>query len=196
MEKEVSKIFPADKQAWRAWLEENHGKEQAVWLIYYKKKAHAGRLTWSDSVDEALCFGWIDSLTKPLDGDRYMQFFSRRKPNSVWSRINKEKVQHLIHDGLMRKAGLDSIEIAKQNGSWTILDEVDDLVIPADLEAAFERKPGAKDRFMDLSKSVKRLHLYRLVFAKRSETREKRIAEILLSCEEKQKVSKTAKKQK
>ncbi|MCE6991973.1 YdeI family protein [Dyadobacter sp. CY323] len=179
MEKEIKTFCPANKQEWREWLEKNHDKEQSVWLIYYKKKANADRLTWSDSVDEALCFGWIDSLARPLDEDRYLQFFGRRKPKSAWSRINKEKVQRLIDEGLMRQAGLDSIETAKQNGSWTILDEVEELIIPGDLEKAFDKNPEAKSHFLGLSRSMKRLHLQQLVFAKRPETRQKRIAEIL-----------------
>jgi uncharacterized protein YdeI (YjbR/CyaY-like superfamily) len=178
-EKVIATICPADQQQWRAWLEDNHDKEKSVWLVYYKKKSSMSALAWSEAVDEALCFGWIDSLSKPIDENRYMQFFSRRKTNSVWSKINKEKVGRLIDAGLMRQAGLDCIEIAKQNGSWTILDEVEGLVVPADLEAGLREKPDAEGFFAALSRSDKRSLLQWLVLAKRPETRQKRIIEII-----------------
>jgi uncharacterized protein YdeI (YjbR/CyaY-like superfamily) len=134
---------------------------------------------YSEAVDEALCFGWIDSKTKPLDEEKFMQFFSKRKTKSVWSKINKEKIEYLTNAGLMTKAGFDSIEIAKQNGSWTILDEAEALIIPIDLEEEFENNPNAKTYFLSLSKSDKRNILQWLVLAKRAETRVKRIREII-----------------
>jgi uncharacterized protein YdeI (YjbR/CyaY-like superfamily) len=134
---------------------------------------------YSEAVDEALCFGWIDSKTKPLDEEKFMQFFSKRKTKSVWSKINKEKIEHLTNAGLMTKAGFDSIEIAKQNGSWTILDEAEALIIPNDLEEEFENNPNAKTYFLSLSRSDKRNILQWLVLAKRAETRAKRIREII-----------------
>ncbi|MEO6286940.1 MAG: YdeI/OmpD-associated family protein [Dyadobacter sp.] len=178
-EKEIKTFHPADRQEWRAWLLEHYDQEKSVWLIYYKKKSNVERLTWSDAVDEALCFGWIDSLAKPLDEERYMQFFSRRKAKSVWSGINKEKVQRLTEEGLMTKAGLESVEIAKLNGSWTTMDEAQAMVVPADLEAEFEKRPNAKSYFLSLSKSDKRNILQWLIQAKRPETRQKRIIEIV-----------------
>jgi uncharacterized protein YdeI (YjbR/CyaY-like superfamily) len=178
-ETEVKTFCPANRQEWRAWLLEHHVQEKSVWLIYYKKKSNAERLTWSEAVDEALCFGWIDSIAKPLDGDRYMQFFSRRKPKSVWSGINKEKVRKLTDEGLMAQAGLDCIEIAKQNGSWTFMDDAQAMVVPPDLEAEFEKRPNANSYFLSLCKSDKRNILQWLVQAKRSETRQKRITEII-----------------
>ncbi|MGV3589610.1 MAG: YdeI/OmpD-associated family protein [Adhaeribacter sp.] len=178
VEKEVESICPANQQEWRSWLEENHRSKQAVWLIYYKKKSGNFTISWSEAVDEALCFGWIDSKAKPLDAERFMQFFSKRKPNSVWSKINKEKIKRLIDEGLITPAGYESIRIAKKNGSWTILDEVEELIIPPDLEKAFQIYAGAKDYFLSLSKSVRKSMLQWLVLAKRPETRQKRIDEI------------------
>jgi uncharacterized protein YdeI (YjbR/CyaY-like superfamily) len=107
-----------------------------------------------------------------------MQFFSRRKAKSVWSRINKEKIERLIHEGLMTTAGYHIIEIAKQNGSWTILDEAEALTIPGDLDEAFQKRPNAKNYFSSLSRSDKRNILQWLVLAKKQETRQKRISEI------------------
>lgn len=107
-----------------------------------------------------------------------MQFFCKRKPKSVWSKINKDKVQQLIEKGLMTKAGYASIEIARQNGSWDILNDVEELKIPEDLEKEFQRKPGSGDFFLSLSKSAKKSILQWLILAKRPETRQKRVAEI------------------
>ena len=135
-------------------------------------------LTWSEAVDEALCFGWIDSLRKSVDDKTFMQFFCKRKPTSVWSKINKGKVQRLIDEGLITKAGHESIETAKQNGSWIILDHVEELLIPKDLEKEFKSHRGSKVFFMGLSKSAQKAILQWLVLAKRPETRQKRIAEI------------------
>jgi len=187
MEKEIETISPKNRQEWREWLQENHDKKQSVWLIYYKKKSNFPTVTYSEAVDEALCFGWIDSKAKPLDEEKFMQFFSRRKPKSVWSRINKEKTERLINEGLMTKAGYHIIEIAKQNGSWTILDEAEALTIPKDLDEAFQNRPNAKNYFSGLSRSDKRNILQWLVLAKRQETRQKRISEIAELAEQNQK---------
>jgi len=187
MEKEIETISPKNRQEWREWLQENHDKKQSVWLIYYKKKSNILTVTYSEAVDEALCFGWIDSKAKPLDEEKFMQFFSRRKAKSVWSRINKEKIERLIHEGLMTTAGYHIIEIAKQNGSWTILDEAEALTIPGDLDEAFQNRQNAKNYFSGLSRSDKRNILQWLVLAKKQETRQKRISEIAELAEQNQK---------
>jgi len=177
--KEIESFYPSNRQQWREWLQENHDKKQSVWLIHYKMKSSTPTIYWSEAVEEALCFGWIDSKAKPIDGEKYMQFFSKRRAISTWSKVNKEKVQKLIDEGSMTKAGLESIEIAKQNGSWTILDKVEALIIPDDLDEAFKAKPGAKDFFLSLSKSARKNILQWLVLAKQQETRQKRIKEIV-----------------
>jgi uncharacterized protein YdeI (YjbR/CyaY-like superfamily) len=177
-ENDMDTFYPASKQQWREWLQKHHQTKQSVWLICYKKASGMPTLSWSDAVDEALCFGWIDSTRRPIDGENFMQFFGKRKSNGTWSKINKEKVQRLAAEGLMAKAGIKSIEEAKQNGSWTILDDVEELIIPDDLEAEFSKLIGSKDFFLSLSKSVKKQILYRVVAAKRPETRQKRITEI------------------
>jgi uncharacterized protein YdeI (YjbR/CyaY-like superfamily) len=185
MQKNEPDIFyPKSQAEWRKWLQENHLSKQAVWLVYYKKKSKIESLTWSEAVDVALCFGWIDSKRITIDKDTSHQFFSKRKPKSTWSKINKNKVQELIEKGLMTEAGLACIETAKQNGSWTILDEVEELIIPKDLETEFEKKPNSKDFFFSLSKSLKKIILYWLVSAKTTETRQKRIAEIIDNAEQ------------
>jgi uncharacterized protein YdeI (YjbR/CyaY-like superfamily) len=169
---------PSSPADWRAWLQAHHETHQSIWLIYHKKHTGVPSLTWSQAVDEALCFGWIDSQAKPIDADKYMQFFCRRKPTSAWSKVNKEKIIRLTAAGLMASAGLARIEAAKQNGSWSLLDEVEELIIPADLAAALQTRPGASGFFESLSKTDKRNMLQWLVLAKRPETRQKRLAEI------------------
>ena len=176
--KDVEDYCPYDKQDWRKWLELNHNKKEAVWLIFYKKKSSNSNLNWSESVDEALCFGWIDSVKRPIDIEKYKQYFSKRKANSTWSKINKDKVDYLTSENLMQEAGYKTIEIAKKNGSWSILDEVEALVIPEDLKKEFNERVGSLEYYESLSKSVKKILLAWVVLAKRTETRQKRIIEI------------------
>jgi uncharacterized protein YdeI (YjbR/CyaY-like superfamily) len=180
MQKTEPEVFyptcPAD---WRNWLETNHLSSQSVWLVFYNRHSDKKSITWSEAVDVALCFGWIDSKKIKIDEETSHQFFCKRKPNSTWSKINKEKIEQLHQNGLLTDAGYRSVEIAKLNGSWTILDEVEKLLIPEDLDHEFETRPNAKDYFLSLSKSVRKVILQWLVLAKRPETRQKRIAEIV-----------------
>lgn len=186
-EEELETFCPKSRQEWREWLQENHHNKTSIWLIYYRKSANIQTISYNEAVDEAICFGWIDSRVKPIDSEKFMQFFSKRKAKSVWSKVNKNKVQQLIEGGLMTKAGFESIEIAKKNGSWVILDEVEELIIPGDLENEFQKKPDAKTYFLGLSRSDKRNILQWLVLAKKTETRVKRIAEIVELADQKQK---------
>lgn len=174
----IEKFTPANRQEWRTWLKKNHQSKDAVWLVYYKKKTGIATISWSDAVDEALCFGWIDSKGVKIDEQTFKHFFCKRKPKGTWSKINKEKIKRLIADKLMMPAGLAVIEAAKQNGSWNILDEVEELIVPKDLSAAFRKNAGSKAFFSGLSKSSKKMLLYWIVSAKRPETRQKRITEI------------------
>ena len=187
MEKEIETFYPKSRQEWREWLQDNHDKKQSVWLIYFKKQSNTPTVIYSEAVDEALCFGWIDSKSKPIDEHTFMQFFSRRKEKSVWSKVNKEKIERLIKAGLMTTAGSKIIETAKQNGSWTILDEAEALIIPDDLDKEFQKRNNAKAYFLSLSRSDKRNILQWLALAKRQETREKRITEIGELADKKQK---------
>lgn len=175
---ETGNFYPTSQADWRQWLEENHLSKQSVWLVFYAKSSEKPSISWSEAVDEALCFGWIDSKKIKIDEEKSHQFFSKRKPQSTWSKINKEKVQNLITKGFMKQAGLNSIEAAKQNGSWTILDEVEELIIPKDLETAFKKHQGSKNYFQSLNKTIRKMMLTSLVLAKRPETRQKRIDEI------------------
>jgi uncharacterized protein YdeI (YjbR/CyaY-like superfamily) len=179
MQKEAVEVFyPVSVQKWRKWLEDNHLSKQAVWVVFYNKKSEKKTISWSEAVDVALCYGWIDSKKIKIDDESSHQFFSKRKAQSTWSKINKEKIQLLIEKGLMSNAGLASIEIAKQNGSWTILDEVEELKVPQDLEEAFQKHEGSKDYYLSLSKSNRKAILQWIVLARRPETRQQRIDEI------------------
>jgi uncharacterized protein YdeI (YjbR/CyaY-like superfamily) len=172
-------FYPRNRKEWRNWLQENHAKKQAVWIIYYKKKSNIPTVMYSEAVDEALCFGWIDSKMKPIDEEKFMQFFSRRKENSVWSKVNKEKIERLTKEGLMTSAGFEIVEKAKATGYWTILDEAEALIMPKDLENEFQKSPNGMEYFLNLSRSDKRNILQWLVLAKRQETRAKRLIEIV-----------------
>ena len=163
----------------RTWLEKNHEIEKEVWLIHYKKHSDRVGLIYNDAVNEAICFGWIDGKLKSIDKDKFILRYSPRKSKSVWSKINKDKVKILIEQGLMEEEGYKSIEIAKENGSWTILDGVEALIIPEDLKEEFANYKGSIEYFDSLSKSVKKILLHWVVSAKRKETRQKRILEIV-----------------
>lgn len=176
--KKVQIYYPKSKQHWRRWLQRNHIRKDAVWVIFYKKKTNKPTILWSDAVDEALCFGWIDSVIKTLDHERSIQFFSKRKPSSTWSKINKGKVKKLIEAGKMASAGMNCIEKAKQNGSWNLLDQVEELIIPQDLEKAFIENKGSKQYFLSLNKTTKKAMLQWITLARQPQTRQKRILEI------------------
>lgn len=178
---DIEEFCPKNKDDWRNWLAINHNTQKAVWLILYKKQSPDHNLSWSDSVDEALCFGWIDSTKKTIDSERYKQYFTKRKAQSNWSKINKDKIKTLIAQGLMSEAGLKSIEIAKENGSWTILDDVEELRIPEDLQQELAKYEGSFEYFDSLNKSSKKSLLYWVVSAKRDETRRKRVFEIAIN---------------
>lgn len=165
------------RYAWRAWLENNHTRQEGIWLVTFKKHCEDKYVSRDDIVEEAICFGWIDSLPRKLDHDRTMLWLSPRKPGSGWSRINKEHANRMIEAGLMTTAGLEAIESAKQDGSWNALDAIEALDIPPDLETALESYDSARHHFDAFPRSVKRSILEWIANAKKPETRAKRIAE-------------------
>lgn len=177
--KEIETYCPSSQADWRKWLEKHHQTKQSIWLIYYKVSSKKPSLTWSEAVDEALCFGWIDSTKKTIDKESYMQYFSRRKPSSTWSKVNKDKVAQLIKNEKMLKAGLNTIKTAKENGTWSLLDDVENLVVPNDLSIALNKHEGAMEFFQSQSKSIKKQMLYWIIIPKRAETRRKRIEELV-----------------
>ncbi len=150
-----------------------------MWLILYKKGSGTPGVTYEEAVEEALCFGWIDSVTNRLDGERFMQLFTPRKRKSPWAKSNKERVERLLAAGLMAPAGLAAIEAAKRDGTWTALDGIEDLQVPDDLAAALAANPAAEARFAAYSASTRKQLLWWVVSAKRPETRQRRIARIV-----------------
>ncbi len=176
--KDQETFCPKNRKAWRKWLEKNHQSRQSIWLMCRKASFGAPNITWDEAVDEALCFGWIDSTKRTWNEEFFIQYYCRRKPKSTWSKINKEKVERLIAEGLMTAEGLKCIEVARENGSWTMLESVDDLIVPEDLEDALVNTPGAKAFYESLSDSKKKQILTWILFAKQDETRVKRINKV------------------
>ena len=176
---DYARIHPKTAAGWRRWLRDNHDKAQGVWLVMYKAATGKTRLGYEDSIPDALCFGWIDSLNKPLDGERTALLFTPRKTGSGWSRTNKERIARLLEAGRMEPPGLAKIAAAKRDGSWTLLDGVEALEVPDDLRRAL----GAAGlrRFDSLTPGRKKEHLRTLVTAKRPDTRARRIADIVRS---------------
>ncbi len=175
----VTTCYPKNRQEWRKWLLENHQSSQSIWLVYHKVKSRTPSIRYSEAVEEALCFGWIDSKVQPIDEVSYKQLFSVRKPRSVWSKVNKEKVAKLIEQGLMTDAGFKSIETAKQNGSWTTLDNAENLILPDALQAVFTTHAAAASYFHSLSRTTKRNILQWITLAKRPETVQTRVQQTL-----------------
>ena len=145
--------------------------------MFWRKGSGRTGLTYDQAVEEALCFGWIDGKAAKLDDHRTMIRFTPRKPGSGWARTNKVRVERLLAEGLMAEPGLARIEEAKRDGSWTRLDAVEDLVVPDDLAAALADHPGARERWDDFPRSVRRAALEWIVQAKRAETRARRVDE-------------------
>ena len=161
----------------RAWLAAHADQTESVWSIRYKKAAGDRYVPYDDLVEEALCFGWVDSRPRALDAHRSMNLLSPRKPGSAWSKVNKARVQKLIKGGLMQQQGLEKIEEAKKDGSWTFLDDVDAGVVPDDLIDALKCYANAFANFDAFPPSSKKIILEWIKNAKRPETRQKRINE-------------------
>jgi uncharacterized protein YdeI (YjbR/CyaY-like superfamily) len=170
-------IHPKTRAEWRTWLEQNHTQTQGIWLISYKKATGKPQFSYNEAVEEALCFGWIDSKPNKLDTERSMLWFAPRKSGTGWSKLNKTRVEQLTAQGLMHSAGLLKVEAAKQDGSWTALDAIEALEIPADLAQALVTYEAAKQHFEAFPRSVKRGILEWIASAKKPETRAKRIEE-------------------
>jgi len=175
---DLAEVWAPDRESWRAWLDEHHASVTGVWLHYHKKASCQPSINWSTAVDEALCFGWIDSVVRPIDDLTYKQYFSPRKPKGNWSKVNKEKIERLTAEGRMMPAGLAAIERAKANGSWESLDKVESMEMPADLAAALNAYPGARGYVESLSKTNRWVMLYWVNAAKREATRAERIRQI------------------
>jgi uncharacterized protein YdeI (YjbR/CyaY-like superfamily) len=173
----VKTLYAPSADAWRNWLERHHNTEKNIWLIIYRKESKTKSVYYPEAVDEALCFGWVDSKPNKRDNESFYQFFAKRNPKSNWSKINKEKVERLIKANKMTPTGMEMISMAKTRGTWNALDEVDELVIPPDLKKALKTLPSALTNFEAFPKSVKRGILEWILNAKLPETRMKRVTE-------------------
>lgn len=170
----IDRFYPENRAAWRAWLEANHATSPGIWLIYYKNTGKP-TVTYDEAVEEALCFGWIDSVPNKLDEERHMQVFTPRKPKSPWSKLNKQRIKTLFEKDVMMPAGLEKIEAAKKDGSWTLLDAIEELIVADDLAKALAANPTANDYFQAFNASSKKGILWWIESAKRPETRQQRI---------------------
>lgn len=174
-----NEFYAKDATAWRRWLGKNHAKRKNVWLIIYHQKSKTASVKYAEAVEEALCFGWIDSKPNKRDKESFFLFFTPRKPKSVWSKVNKERIAKLIKENRMTPVGLAAIERAKRDGSWATLDAVEALQMPAELAKAFSRRKKGLTNFEAFPPSVKKgLYLW-VESAKTKETKGKRIKEIV-----------------
>ncbi|HSM26388.1 MAG TPA: YdeI/OmpD-associated family protein [Anaerolineaceae bacterium] len=174
---------------WHAWLQENHDKSTGIWLVFYKKESGKPTLSYEEAVEEALCFGWIDSVIKKINEESYVRKFSPRKDGSNWSDLNKKRVEKLIQEGRMTEIGMAKIEIAKQNGEWNKQDSPRrQFVMPEEFKIALEKNKKAREFFNTLTKTDQKQFITWVATAKRVETREKRIKESLEILEKGQKL--------
>ena len=167
---------------WQTWLSENYNNYNGIYLIFFKVESSEESMRWEEAVKVALCFGWIDSTVKSLGNGKRQQYFCPRKPKSVWSALNKKYLIELHAENLMHPAGIKSVEIAKNNGSWSELDNVENLIIPEELQVEFDKNKTAFTNYQNFARSYKKGYLYWLHSAKRETTRQKRITEIIQLC--------------
>jgi len=170
-----------DHKEWRTWLKRNHSSENEVWVIIQKKKSERNGLKYQEAVEEAICFGWIDSKMQSIDNNSFRQRFSPRKKNSIWSKKNKETAEKMIQEGKMKKSGFETINIAKQNGNWDAAYSSKDVpVLPKDLEKALKQNKLVWKNFNKFSNSKRLQFIYWVNSAKKDETRQKRIINVVI----------------
>ncbi|MBK8365236.1 MAG: YdeI/OmpD-associated family protein [Bacteroidetes bacterium] len=170
-------FYAKSRKEWRKWLEKNSETEKSVWLIFYNKLSKIKSVPYEEAVEEGLCFGWIDSVKYKRDDESSYQYFSPRKPKSNWSKSNRDRVKKLTEAGLMTESGQKLIDHAKKSGTWHALVQVENSVIPEDLQKLFNKNKTAQKHFNAFSNSAKRIILEWILSAKRPETRAKRIEE-------------------
>jgi uncharacterized protein YdeI (YjbR/CyaY-like superfamily) len=171
-------VHPETVEQWRGWLRDNADRGVGVWLVQWKKATGRPALTYEQQVEEALCVGWIDSTAGTVDAERAKLWFAPRKAGSGWSRPNKQRVERLEREGRIQPRGRAVLDAAQADGSWTLLDDVEALVVPPDLTAAFAARPGSRVAWEAFPRSVKRSHLEWIVLAKRPATRDKRVTTV------------------
>ena len=181
---DYEQVVVTSRQQWREWLAANADTSRGVWLVMPRRGNTDPAPTYDEVVEEALCFGWIDSTVRTRDERFGLQLVTPRKPTSTWSASNKERLSRLIPAGMMTERGLRAIDVAKANGSWEILDSVERLEVPDDLASALDGVPAAREFFDQLPPGVRKQNLYFVISAKRPETRAARIAKIVTAAVE------------
>lgn len=181
---DYEQVLVTSRAQWRAWLAANAATSPGVWLVTYKRATGEPSPSYDDIVEEALCFGWIDSTVRPRDERTAMQLLTPRKPRSTWSASNKARLERLIPAGLVDARGLAAVEVAKANGSWESLDAVERLEVPDDLAAALAVHQAAAQFFAALPPSSLKMHLWWVISAKRPDTRARRIAAVVAAAQE------------
>jgi uncharacterized protein YdeI (YjbR/CyaY-like superfamily) len=179
MPRDLPLVQPRSRSSWRAWLRKHHDSSSGVWLVYAKKHTGIASLTYADAVEEALCFGWIDSLVHPIDDSHYRQVFTPRKAKSAWSALNKKRVEQLIASRQMTAAGMTMIELAKTNGQWDALAKTEALTMRPELRKALNANAAAKRNWPTYTASQQKAFLRMVDGAKTAETRAKRVARVL-----------------
>jgi len=174
---EINTFHAKTRKEWRKWLEKNSQTDKSVWLIIYHKTSDTKSVYYEEAVEEAICFGWIDSIAHKRDEESKYQFFAVRKPKSNWSKANRERAVKMIEQGLMTSSGQRLIDLAKQTGTWEALVDVQNSVIPDDLQALLNKNKTALKNFLAFPPSSKRIILEWILNAKKPETRQKRIEE-------------------
>jgi len=177
MSSKENSVFVKSRNEWRNWLAEFSLTRDNVWLIIYHKKSGTPSITYNEAVEEALCFGWIDSKPNKRDQESYYLFFAKRNPKSNWSKANRERVERMMKLKQMTPEGLKLVELAKERGTWLALTEVQDSILPEDLKKALAKNKVAKEYFEQFPPSSKRIILEWILNAKKEETRSKRITE-------------------
>jgi uncharacterized protein YdeI (YjbR/CyaY-like superfamily) len=169
-------IFHAEtRDQWRAWLAANHDSERGVWLCSWRSVTDRSACPYPDAVEEAICFGWIDSTANQLDDERGLQLYTPRKPKSSWTRLNRRRVQAMEAAGSMTEAGRRAVDVAKANGYWTIYDAVEDLDEPDDLTAALDAEPTARSNWDGFPPTARKQMLWWVISAVQADTRARRI---------------------
>lgn len=173
-------IHHAESRAqWRCWLELHHRTERGVWLCSWRASSDRPRCPYPDAVEEAICFGWIDSTAAVLDDERGLQLYTPRKTKSSWTRLNRRRAEEMERLGLMTEAGRLAIGRAKANGWWTIYDAVEDLVEPDELRDALDAEPAARANWDAFAPSARKMMLWWVISAARDDTRARRVGEIV-----------------
>ncbi|HCO96826.1 MAG TPA: hypothetical protein DIU00_23285 [Phycisphaerales bacterium] len=185
----MKQLYVTEREQWRNWLSENHAAEAGVWLILYKKETSKPSIEYEAAVEEALCFGWIDSIIKKIDAERYARKFTSRSDKSVWSALNKKRVNKMIKQGRMTEVGMAKIKAAKKTGLW----DKDprpriSLEIPPEFTKALARNKKAKENFDKLAPSYRKHYIGWITVAKRPETKKRRITESITLLEKGQKL--------